>query len=182
MEHLLFYFFYVRHKFSELFKASSERFNETHRRQSPKVKSNLNARFVGLFISNAVFWRKCKYGNRIINSRIVQETVSTELSVCPREFTARRLWKKVTKAITALSEEFYLIYSNKNRQKLYIYHCCMLCLTDPAAAGAFRTWRPPKSLISPSSGELSPLRDASPVIRCRRRSHKVIIAVYDCFR
>lgn len=33
----------------------------------------------------------------------------------------------------------------------------MLCLTDPAAAGAFRTWRPPKSLISPSSGELSPL-------------------------
>lgn len=58
----------------------------------------------------------------------------------------------------------------------------MLRLTDPAAAGAFRTWRPPKSLISPSSGELSPRRDASPVIRRRRPFHKLIIAVYDSFR
>lgn len=38
----------------------------------------------------------------------------------------------------------------------------------PRGCCAFRSWRPPKSLISPSSGELSPRRDASPVIRRRR--------------
>lgn len=39
----------------------------------------------------------------------------------------------------------------------------MLYLTDPGAPGTFQTWRPQKSLISPSSGELSPLQ-------CRRLS------------
>lgn len=34
----------------------------------------------------------------------------------------------------------------------------MLYLTDPGAPGTSKTWRLEKSLISPSSGELSPLQ------------------------
>lgn len=75
-------------------------------------------------------WRKYKtreYGNRIINSRIVQESVSTKLYVCPREFTARKLWKKVTKAITAYGEEFYLITQIRTGRN-YIFTIAACCV------------------------------------------------------
>lgn len=87
-------------------------------------------------------------------------------------------------ALIYIGSVFYLNIPRKNEQKMYIYHCCMLYLTDPGAPGTFQTWRPPKSLISPSSGELSPLQycTRSEVIRCRCSFHKLIIALYDCFK
>lgn len=60
----------------------------------------------------------------------------------------------------------------------------MLYLTNPGAPGTFQSWRPPKSLISPSSGELFALqyRTLSGLVRCRCSFHKLIIAVYHWFR
>lgn len=88
---------------------------------------------------------------------------------------------KVTSLIIRGSEVFLLNNFSKHKQKMYIYHCCMLYLTDPGAPGTFQTWRPQKSLISPSSGELSPLQCCalSAVVRCRCPFHKLLIAVSD---
>lgn len=60
----------------------------------------------------------------------------------------------------------------------------MFYLTDPGFPGTFQTWRPPKSLISPSSGELSPLQSCAPskVIRRRCSFHQLLTAVSDSFR
>lgn len=91
---------------------------------------------------------------------------------------------KVTKSIIYCGGVFHLNNLSKHEQKNHIYHCCMLYLTDPGAPGTFQTWRPQKSLISPSSGELSPLQYGTlpGVIRCGCSVQKLLIAVCDNFR
>lgn len=66
-----------------------------------------------------------------------------------------------------------------SKQENVIYHCCMLYLKDPGTPGTFQTWRPQKSRISPSSGELSPLQSCAQceVIQRRCFFHKRILAV-----
>lgn len=78
---------------------------------------------------------------------------------------------------------FHLNNLSKHELKNHIYHCCMLYLTDPGAPGTFQSWRPQKSLISPSSGELSPLQycTLAEVVHRRCCFHKRIFAVYHSF-
>lgn len=107
-------------------------------------------------------------------------------------FFALLWWVQLTEQYRSCTIKCYYIYSSgvfhlnnlsKDKQRNHIYHFCMLYLTDPGAPGTFQTWRPQKSLISPSSGELSPLQccTQSEVIRGRCSFHKLIIAVYDSF-
>lgn len=130
--------------------------------------------------------QKLVCGNaQLINSRITQEKFGR--TFCALMSSQRRSCNEKEKCCQCpnyIGSEFDLKTPSKNRQKMYIYHCCMLYLTDPGAPGTFQTWRPPKSLISPSSGELSPLQycTRSEVIRCRCSFHKLIIALYDCFK
>lgn len=120
-----------------------------------------------------LMWMKNKCGT-VKNEKVTQEVLANFFFICSDEFR----WQTGSRSCDRKSYQFFLIYScgvfdldnlSKHKQRFYIYHRCMLYLTDPGAPGTFQTWRPQKSLISPSSGELSPLQCCalSEVIRCR---------------
>lgn len=136
-----------------------------------------------------LMWMKNKCGT-VKNEKVTQEVLANFFFICSDEFR----WQTGSRSCDRKSYQFFLIYScgvfdldnlSKHKQRFYIYHRCMLYLTDPGAPGTFQTWRPQKSLISPSSGELSPLQCCalSEVIRCRSCSfHKLITVVSDSFK
>lgn len=106
--------------------------------------------FLNASYEEEFMWIKRDHGEKLKNTP--EKTSNFLCALMSSEVVQLRL--QITEAC--------ITWKSKNRQKIYIFTIAACCdLTDPKVAGTFLTWSPPKSLISPSSGELSPLQQST---------------------